>query len=310
MPTVGLVGCGNWGTHILRDLLTLHCRVMVAEPCVTRRERATALGASAACDEAGALPECDGYVVAVPIPLLAEISALLLPRGRPVFSEKTLCLSLESADRLSDLGGDDRLFPMHKWRYHPGIEALRVASISGRIGHVEEIRLTRQAWISDLHGGDVFWTQAVHDLTIVLHILGYIPPPERVWTRLEGAVPVSLTAVLGGPGLRVTLNTSARHPVRLSAASVHGSVGAAALPDALAPHILLGGAQGQEAVPVDTTLPLFLELKEFVEYLGGGPQPRCSLAEARLVTASILALRQAAGLPGRLSSPASPGIRP
>lgn len=298
MPTVGLVGCGNWGANILRDLLALKCRVMVADTRGIRREQATALGATAVCDRAESLPECDGYVVAVPIPLLAEISALLLPRGRPVFSEKTLCLSLESADRLSDLGGEDRLFAMHKWRYHPGIEALRVASISGCIGRVEEIRLTRQAWVPDLHGGDVFWTQAVHDLTIVLHILGYIPPPERVWTRLEGAVPVSLTAVLGGPGLCVTLNTSARHPVRLSAASVHGSAGAAALPDASAPHILVSGAGGQQVVPVDTTLPLFLELKEFIEHLGGGPRPRCSLAEARQVTASILALRQAAGLPG------------
>lgn len=308
MPTVGLVGCGNWGANILRDLLALQCGVIVADTSAIRRERATALGASAVCDQAGALPECDGYVVAVPIPLLAEISALLLPRGRPVFAEKTLCLSLESADRLAALGGNDRLFAMHKWRYHPGIEALRVASLSGSIGRVEEIRLTRQAWVPDLHGGDVFWTQAVHDLTIVLHILGYIPPPERVWARLENNIPISLTAVLAAPGLCVTLNASARHPVRLSVASVHGSAGAAALPDASAHHILLRGAGGQQVVPVDKTLPLFLELREFIEHLCGGPRPRCSLEEARQVTASILAMRQEAGLPG--GSPGSLEIRP
>ena len=60
---------------------------------------------------------------------------------------------------------------MHKWHYHPGIEALRRLAMSGELGRLEEVATTRHAWVNDFHGGDVFWTQAVHDLTIVKHIV-------------------------------------------------------------------------------------------------------------------------------------------
>ncbi len=294
MTTVGLVGCGNWGKNILRDLIALRCQVLVADVDPSARARAIEQGAQSGFVDVKSLPECDGYVVAVPIPQLAEVSARLLTRGKPVFSEKTLCLSLESADRLAAVGGNERLFAMHKWRYHPGIERLRLIATSGRLGRLEEIRLTRHAWVRDLHGGDVFWTLAVHDLTIVKHLLGSIPPPSRVWIRLEEEVPISLLAVLEGK-VRVTLSTCARHCMRQSAVSIHGSEGAAALANAYAPYVVIENSNGREEIPVDSTFPLFLELKEFIEHLQGGPAPRCSLAEAREMTVALLALRRAAG---------------
>lgn len=296
MTTVGLVGCGNWGKNILRDLVALNCRVLVADIDPSARDRAIRDGARSVFVSAGTLPECDGYVVAVPIPQLAEVSTFLLSRGRPVFSEKTLCLSLDDADRLASAGGNERLFAMHKWRYHPGIEQLRLIASSGRIGRLEEIRLTRHAWVPDLHGGDVFWTLAVHDLTIVKHLLGANPPPSKVWTRFEGEVPVSLLAVMEGAAVRVTLSTCARHCVRQSAVSMHGSQGSAALPNAYAPCVVIQHRDQREEMAVDPTFPLFLELKEFVEHIQGGPAPRCTLAEAREMTVALLALRQAAGL--------------
>lgn len=295
MTSIGLVGCGNWGKYILRDLAALGCETRVADTDHRARERALSQGATGVFVRAQDLPECEGYVVAVPIPDLASVSATLLTRGKPVFSEKTLCLSLESADRLAALGGDRLQFAMHKWRYHPGIEALRLVAGSGRIGVLEEIRLTRHAWVPDLHGGDVVWTLAVHDVTIIRHILGHIPPPSHAWLRFEGDLPVSLLGVLED-GVRATVSTCARHCVKQSGVSIHGSAGAAALPDAYSPSIVIQDANGIEVVPVDPTFPLLLELTEFVEHLRGGPPPRCSLAETRETTAALLALRRTAGL--------------
>jgi len=296
MTWVGLVGCGNWGKNILRDLLALGCEVLVADIDVAARSRALGHGASAVVPEATSLPPCDGYVVAVPIPQLADVCASLLPLGRPVFSEKTLCLSRESGEKLASLGGHERLFAMHKWRYHPGVEALRLAACSGRLGKLQEIRLTRHAWVLDLHGGDVFWTLAAHDLTIVKHLLGYIPHPAKAWSRLEGSVPVSLLAVLQDDGIRVTLSTCARHCVRESGVSIHGSHAAAAMPDPYLPQIVIQSDAGREQIPIETTFPLFLELGEFVEHLRGGVPPRCSLAEAIEVTEALLGLRSSAGV--------------
>jgi predicted dehydrogenase len=175
MKIIGLVGCGAWGSNILRDLLSLNCIVNVADIDIKARARASDRGVLGVFPRAEDLPDCDGYVVAVPIPDLTRVCAGLLSHKKPIFAEKTLCLSLEDFELLKSSGGLDYIYAMHKWHYHPGIEALRLVAQSGRLGEIEELSTTRHAWVSDFHGGDVFWTQSVHDLTIIKHILGYIP---------------------------------------------------------------------------------------------------------------------------------------
>ncbi len=186
---------------------------------------------------------------------------------------------------------------MHKWHYHPGIEALRQIAVSGKIGTLEKLCCTRHGWVDDFHGGDVFWTQSVHDLTIVKHILGYIP--DRIQSvdviQNEAGLPVSLTAVIGGKPT-VVLSVSGQHCDKISGVSIHGSLGSAALYNALDDHITVRTAAGEEKIAIDTTYPLYLELKEFTEYLTGGPKPRCNLQNAKEVTRAILKLRKKAGL--------------
>jgi predicted dehydrogenase len=295
VKNIGLVGCGAWGANILRDLILLGCAVQVADidPCA--RDKASKAGAVATYPDSAALPECDGYVVAVPIPELAVESARLLARGGPIFSEKTLCRSLDDYEVLAALGGSERLFVMHKWHYHPGIEALRWIARSGQIGPLEELSTTRHAWVKDFHGGDVFWTQAVHDLTIVKHILGHIPSDVRTVSVTEDdeGLPVSLVATLGSTPT-VNLSVSGRHSDEVSGVSIRGSRGTAELGDALDDHISVTTGKREEKVPIDTTYPLYLELKEFVEYLDGGPRPRCDLESAREVTEALLRLRASA----------------
>jgi len=297
MKTVGLIGCGNWGSNILRDLIKLDCRVYVADIDSQARSRALTKGALKAFSQIADLPGCDGYVVAVPIPDLTKACAALLKYKRPVFSEKTLCRSLDDFEILNKAGGVDYIFAMHKWHYHPGVEALRLVAQSGKIGEIEKLCATRHHWVNDFHGGDVFWTQAVHDLTIVKHILGHIPDEIKAINVIknEDALPVSFTAMLGDKPA-VVLSVSGRHCNKISGVSIHGKKGSASLHDALDDHITVRNNQGEEKIAIDTTFPLYLELKEFIEYLDGGPRPRCNLQSAKEVTQAILHLRKKAGL--------------
>ena len=297
MTTLGLTGCGGWGKNILRDLVRLGCRVYVVDIDQQARKRACEMGASEVYCSIDELPQCDGYVVAVPIPDLARECACLLQFRKPIFAEKTLCLSMKDYDLLKKSEGADYVFAMHKWRYHPGIEALRLVGQSGTIGDIEQLCATRHGWVDDFHGGDVFWTQAVHDLTIVKHILGSIPETVKAVgvIRNRDGLPVSVTAVLGDSPT-VVLSVSGRHCNKISGVSIHGNKGSAELHDALDDHITVRSEDGQERIPVDTTFPLYLELKEFVEYLNGGPRPRCNLDEAKEVTQAILRLRTKSGL--------------
>jgi predicted dehydrogenase len=294
---IGLIGCGAWGTNILRDLISLHCRVLVVDLDGQARSKASANGAAKTYSGMEGLPECDGYVVAVPIPELTQTCAALLKFKKPIFSEKTLCRSINDFNLLIGLGGSDHIFAMHKWQYHPGIEALRQLAQSKRLGELQELNATRHAWVDDFHGGDVFWTLAVHDLTIVKHILGYIPKNIEAINVVnnEDDLPVSLTAVLGDKPA-VVFSVSGRHCHRRSGVSLHGSKGSAELYHALDDHITIRDETGEKKVVIDTTFPLYLELKEFVGYLHHGPEPRCNLLCAWEVTQAILSLRKRADL--------------
>lgn len=294
MRKIGLVGCGAWGSKILRDLLHLNCGVLVADIDGDARRLASEMGARATFSKADDLPDCDGYVVAVLIPDLCEVSAGLLRRGKPIFAEKTLCTSIDDYDYLKSLGGKELIFPMHKWHYHPGIEALRQVSRSRRIGEVLEISTIRHGWVSDFHGGDVFWTLCVHDLTIIKHILGYIPRKIRAIhvSDDENGLPVRLSAMIGEERV-ANISVSGRHADKITGVSIHGTRGSAILHDAYSDHISVRDDNGEEKLPIDTTFPLLLELKEFVEFLQGGPRPRCDLEEAREVAGMLLDLREA-----------------
>lgn len=297
MPDIALIGCGNWGKNILRDLVRLGCRVHVADPDPAARQRALGLGAAAAYSDLTELPDVAGFVVAVPIPDLTPVTAALLPRGKPVFAEKTLCRSLADYHLLRSLPGSGQIFAMHKWHYHPGIERLRQIIAAGTLGELRELVTTRYAWVKDFHGGDVFWTQAIHDLTIIKHLLGQIPQPIRACHVIRDAcgLPVSLRAILGTAPV-VFLSVSGRHTSKISGVSAHGSCGSAELADALDDHLLVTTDRGTSIVSIDTEYPLYLELAEFLAYLGGGPRPRCDLESAREMTEALLKLRKAAGI--------------
>jgi predicted dehydrogenase len=296
MKQIGLIGCGKWGKNILRDLIQLGCQVYVVDVDSEARSQAIRNGARQALSIIDDLPVCDGYVVAVPIPDLTPQTIRLLRFKKPIFAEKTLCRSMQDINLLKNSGGLDYVFCMHKWHYHPGVEALRQIVQSGKIGGIAELHTTRHGWVTDFHGGDVFWTIAVHDLTIIKHITGHIPDQVAAINVIqdEDGLPVSLLAVIGHEPV-VVMSVSGRHCDKTSAVSVHGKKGSAMLHDAYDDHITIRNDDGEEKIPIDTTFPLFLELKEFVTYLYDGPKPRCNLDNAEEVTLAILGLRQKAG---------------
>ena len=129
---IALVGCGNWGRHILRDLKTLGARVTVVAISDATITRAREGGADAIVDCIGSLPQhLDGAVVATSTDTHTEAVLALAERNIPIFVEKPLAASVSEAQRVVQAAGD-RVFVMHKWRYHPGIECLRRVVAEGR----------------------------------------------------------------------------------------------------------------------------------------------------------------------------------
>lgn len=296
---VGLVGCGGWGRHVLRDLVALGGEVEVVARSAESRERAEAGGAARIAGTIGELGRVDGVVCATPETLHAATVARALELGVPVFSEKPLTVDPASASRLAE-AAPERLFVMDKWRYHPGVEALRDLAASGELGAVHALALKRLGWGVRHPTSDAIWHLCPHDVSIALEILGSIPGPRFAVAERQGAMTTGLNAALGADPW-VAIEASIAYPKHHREVRVVFEDGIAVLESPMAEAIKVAPADALggevEERPIGDELPLERELAAFLEHLRGGPPPRSSAAEGAAIVEAVGALRELAGLP-------------
>jgi len=295
---VGLVGCGAWGKHILRDLRVLGCEVPVVARSEESRVRAQEGGAAAIVSDVAALPALDGVVVATPTSTHAVVLELVLERNIPVYCEKPLTDDAASAVRLATLA-PDRLFVMDKWRYHPGVRELASVARDRRLGVVTGIRTTRVGWGNPHDDVDAVWVLAPHDLSIALEVMGGLGRPHAaVASWLDGAA-VRLTGVLRADGWWQVFEVSVVSPEHRRRVELIAEDGIAVLAGGWDEHVSVFRGDGvepeEERIETPGELPLLAELRAFVEHLAGGPAPRSSVAEGAAIVAAIAELRALAG---------------
>jgi len=303
-PRVALVGCGSWGAHVLRDLVELECEVEVVARSAASRERAEAGGAVAVVGSVAELSQVQGAVVVTPTTTHAEVLDELLGRGVPVFVEKPLTDDPGDAAAVA-ARAPDTLFVMHKWRYHPGVEALGDIARSGELGPVSALHTTRIGW-GNPHGDvDGVWMLAPHDISIALEVLGAIPDPQAASIERSGGMVTGLVGLLGNGEPGATIDVSIASGERRRELRLVCRDGVAMLPDAYSDHVLItrGALQRdvtreEERRPISMELPLLRELRAFVSHLDGGPPPRSSAADGAAEVAAIARLRELAGVEG------------
>jgi predicted dehydrogenase len=294
---VGLVGCGNWGRHILRDLVALGCEVPVVARSEESKTRAREGGAAAIVGDVASLPKLDGAVVATSTTAHAAVLEELIAVGIPVFCEKPLADDPAVARRLAELA-PTTLFVMDKWRYHPGIQELAGIAREERQGAVAGLSTSRVGWGSIHDDVDAVWVLAPHDLAIALEIFGRLPLAEAAVAHWLDGRAEQLTGLLRGDGWWHALEVSARSPERKRTIELHCEQGVVVLGDGWADYVtVFNGPEGAEGRRIEARgeLPLLAELRAFVEHLRGGPPPRSSAAEGAEIVAAVAELRRLAG---------------
>lgn len=291
---VGLVGCGNWGRNILRDLVSLGCKVPVVARSPESIARAEEGGAAAIVADIGSLPALDGIVVATPTTTHAAVLDEVLERAVPVFCEKPLTDDLQAAQRLAGRAPDE-MFVMDKWRYHPGVQELASIAREQRLGPVSGLRTVRVGWGTPHDDADPVWVLAPHDVAIGYEIFRTFARPESAVAQWRGGGAIHLSGILRGEGWWQTLDVSGRSGERKRSVELYCEDGVAVLGDGWDEHVSVfrDGPDGILVERIETRgeLPLLAELRAFVEHLRGGPPPRSSAAEGAAVVAVIAELR-------------------
>jgi predicted dehydrogenase len=292
---IGLVGCGRWGEHILRDLRTLGADVTVVARSAASRQRAGQGGAADIVPSVGDLPNVDGVVVAATTSAHAEVIEAALELSLPIFVEKPMCTDPGTADRLA-ASAPERLFVMDKWRYHPSV--VRIADLAQRkeLGEVRGLRTVRVAWGAAHDDSDTVWHLAPHDLSIALEIFGEVPRPNHAVGHVQDGKVRVLHGLLSVNEIWHAVEVSERSPRNERRVELHCDGGVAVLADGWDQHISLHRTDDTtERVETPGELPLLAELRAFTEHLGGGPAPRSSAAEGAAIVRAIADLRALAG---------------
>jgi len=299
MPRIGLIGCGRWGRLILRDLLACGAEVHVVTLSEASQSGARPAGAASAGGDLASLDGMDGFIVATPTVSHAEIIERLLPTGRPIFVEKPMTADLASARRLTAAAGD-RLFVMDKWRYHPGIEAMRCEIAAGRAGEVLAIQSLRLGCSNPHSDVGTLWILAPHDLAIALHLLGALPQLRAVQPLTARHPDLGFTAFLAEEGLpSVELTIGIACPEHRRKCLVVGSRATLELRDGYDSEIFVrDGAPGApdataRSFGVGSHMPLLAEIERFLGYIAGGPAPLSSAADGLLVVERVAAIEAA-----------------
>jgi predicted dehydrogenase len=287
--SIGLIGCGKWGRHILRDLKLCGARVHVVARSAASRGNAAAHRPDSIVSEVSDLPPVDGYIIAVPSSLHAEIIEALLPSGQPIFTEKPLGIDPVQARRIVDKGGD-RVFVMDKWRYHPGIEHMRQEIAAGGMGRLRAIRIQRWGWGRAHADVTAVWVLLPHDLSILLHWLGEVPPLHWVCRTVPEPVDGGLIAHLGGGAAPpITIDMSITAPDHRRTFTIIGTEATMELADSYDTAILVRRGEpaaadaAVERIEIGQDMPLLREIQAFLAHLEGGPPPMTPAREALLV---------------------------
>jgi predicted dehydrogenase len=186
-PSIGVVGCGYWGSKHVR---VLHALDAVGEVVVVdeRPERLLDLARSfpaVRCfpDLRSALPHLDAMVIATPPSTHASLALTAIEAGKHVLVEKPLATTSYDALRPIEAaaGASVVLMVGHTFEYNAAVWKFRdliQAQELGEIYYIDSARLSLGLYQSDVN---VIHDLAPHDISIINHVLGRTPMAVEAW---------------------------------------------------------------------------------------------------------------------------------
>ncbi len=183
MINIGVIGFGYWGPNLVRNFSERDdCRVVAV--CDQRTSRLDACRRRypgvALCrdqEEFYASGHMDAVVIATPVSSHFSLAMEAFKRGKHVLVEKPLAFTAEQGLRMVREAQERGLVLMvdHTFIYTGAVRKIHELVTSGELGHIFYYDSTRVNLGLFQHDVNVLWDLAVHDLSILHHVIGARP---------------------------------------------------------------------------------------------------------------------------------------
>jgi len=180
-PNIALVGYGQWGLNLARNLANLGVLRVVCDPNPVVLEAARALYPEVTVTPNTRTflesPEINGCVIAAPAAFHSELARQALEAGKDVLVEKPLALTVREGEALVNLAEKRGRILMvgHLLEYHPAVEKLRELLGNGELGRIYYIYSNRLNLGRIRTEENALWSFAPHDIHVLLRLLGEHP---------------------------------------------------------------------------------------------------------------------------------------
>ena len=310
--SVAVIGCGSWGTNLVRNLAHLGALALVCDASETARRLASQMapGCPVVSDPAQVW---DASVKWVVIATLAESHCALtrqaLLADKDVLCEKPLALTCAEGAELVQLAARQGRVLMvgHVLEYHPAIAGLHRLVTSGALGQVHYLYSHRLSLGKVRREENILWSFAPHDIAVILRLMGRLPSQviacggSYIQQRVAD---VTVTHLVFDNGVRAHIHVSWLHPFKEQRLVVIGSSNMASFDDVAKKLILYDqhvsldngepvvvAGRGQElAYPADE--PLRLECEAFLAAMASRRPPLTDGASALRVLQVLDAAQQ------------------
>ncbi|MFL6011781.1 MAG: Gfo/Idh/MocA family protein [Gaiellaceae bacterium] len=184
-PRLAQVGLGQWGKNLARNFGDLAELVWLCDLDEQRHadlaQRYPDSRLTTSFDDVLADGSVESVVIATPVPTHYDLARRALDAGKHVFVEKPPAMRGAELEELCDLAEERArvLMPGHLLLYHPGVQKLKEIVDSGELGDVLYVYGNRQNLGTFRTNENALWSLGVHDLSVLLFLLGEEPSDVR-----------------------------------------------------------------------------------------------------------------------------------
>lgn len=288
---IAVIGAGNWGINLVRNLRDLGALSHVAEavPGLRNRVRGEADEVDLLDDYRPLLEaDIDGVAIATPVPTHAAIAGEFLAAGKDVFVEKPMTFTVaEAEDLVASAEQHGRVLMVgHLLLYQPAIAWLKKYLDAGKLGRVFSFHQERMKLGRARAAENVLWSLGVHDVAVLLYLSG-TPPVATTFSGhcgLQENIADDTYLHMEFPGeVKAHLHNSWLWPENRRRLTVVGEKGMLVY-DEVAQNVILHRKSidsdlqnqdlGEEVLFEGSGQPLRLEMEHFIECINTRETPR------------------------------------